>query len=259
MAKVKRFDKKWFLEVISIASICIASTWAVCHAILIEPRDLMIKEKEDKIADLEKKVIKLQNELKSLMERQNYKIKKLEISNIYYQLPGSDKTLEIYTDQTVEAGGKIWFEIKLPELGGYLLAYLKDSQGKMFNLFPGTKQAVINGYYRVPYHINNPRTQIQKITADNTIASELPLDRILIGSYTFDETKGDETFHFFYLDKRNMRLETVIIGAADIGKNIPVMRGILTKIGRFDPQKFGRTIKISIFYKNEIKLKLKHE
>lgn len=288
MNMVEEFKKHWLVTGLAIIAICVGATWKICLETRVEPKTDIIKLKDEKIAELEKKVRILESELKTLKEKQNskkttiqhsienlegkikrieqtlmdfsnIKAKKLEILNIYYQSPGSNEKLKISTNQTVEAEGQIWFEIKLTELGGYLLAFLRDSSGKMFNLFPGTKQAVIDGYYRVPYHLNNPRTDVQRTAADNTMNMNLPLERILIGGYIFDDAKGDEIFHFYYLDKREKGLEQIIKDALETGKDITLMKGVLRKVTRFYPINFDRTIDRPIFYRNELKLRFKHK
>lgn len=293
MSFVEKFKKHWLITGIFFIAIFVVATWKICLETRVEPKNDIINHQEKKIADLEKQISKLESEIKILkpkpiskpvpfqkpandletklkriekriddLPRQiagNREIKKLEISNIYYRSPGSTRQEKIIPGQPVESDGEIWFEIKLPELGGYLIAFLKDSSGKLFNLFPGTKQAVMNGYYRVPYHLNNPHTEIQKVTANNTIDMNLPLDRILIGGYTFDETKGQEIFHFYYLDKRENRLEEIIKDALEIGKDITHMKGILDKVTPFDPRNFEKKINRPLFYRNELKLKFKHK
>jgi hypothetical protein len=272
MSWVDKFKDHWLIAGIIIIATCCGVTWTVCLETRVKPKEERIKLKDEKIADLEKKISELEKKLKILEAKQhdskgdegssvpaNKSIKKLEIMNIYYKAPGSAEKIKIFSDQTVKSGGKIWFEIKLPELGGYLLVHLTDSQGKMFNLFPGTKQAVKDGYYRVPYCLNNPRTEVQKAAADSTIDLGLPLDRILIGGYIFDKTKGDEIFHFYYRDKRDIRLETTIEKAIDTMHDMPLMKGILKRIERFDPRSFDRKVDKPMFYQNELKLKFEHE
>jgi hypothetical protein len=280
----EKLKKHPVVKAVVIIAACVGATWGICVQVRVEPIKDIINLKNAKIAELEETVKKLEGELKTLGKKQNSseqptynlearikeierslknltngKDKQLEILNIYYQPPGSNEKIKISKNQTVEDYGEIWFEIKLPELGGYLLAFLRDSSERMFNLFPGTKKAVRDGYYRVPYCLNNPRTEVQEKAANNTIDKQLPLDRILIGGYKFDKTKGDEIFHFYYLDKRDKRLENIIERAIDTKKDIPLKKGILNEVSRFDPQKFDKRINRALYYRNELKLTLKHK
>jgi hypothetical protein len=183
-------------------------------------------------------------------------IKPLEISKIYYQAPGTGKPIEIPHGATVEANGKIWFEIILPELGGYLLGYLKDSRGNTYNLFPGSRNAIINGDYRIPYNLGNPCTDIHETAAMNGITANLPMNRILIGGYTFDDKSGTEVFSFFYSAERNKMLEHIIKEAENIGKNIPKMKGVYPGADRFpadkkmsDPGLYQNVLELKFFHK----------
>lgn len=187
-------------------------------------------------------------------------IKKLGEIITYYQPPGDNSKInKLSPGGRVHSGGIIWFEITLPEPGGYLLAYSEDSTGKTFNLFPGTRNAVINGDYRVPYNLDNPYTEIQKTTAQNAIAAKLPLNKVMIGGYTFDDTPGDEIFYFYYTNERNSDLERIMINSRNTLKDIPQMKGVLNKATEFDPNQLDVKMNRKVFYHKELKKYFKSE
>jgi len=198
---------------------------------------------------------------------QNVKTKKLKVSKIYYQAPDSYNHIEISSNSKIQSGGRMWFELTLPEPGGYLLGYLKDSDGRTFNLFPGTRNAVVNGDYRVPFNLDNPYTDVEKTAAENAISENLPLNKVLIGGYTFDDKPGIESFSFYYTDKRNSQLETIIKKAQNIGKDMPRMKGVLTtgvsKINRkltgVSRINIDKTISKPAFYHNKLTLTFEHK
>jgi hypothetical protein len=265
-----KFIKEHILIFFIVAAAVVAgAAWQTCIEINVKPRDFVISQLrkrlafQDEIRELRQDLQNIRTANKNLKNilkiPPNEKIGQLEVSRLLYKAPGQDEPVAISQTQTVQAGGKIWFEIQLPEPGGYLLAYLEDSMGRKFNLFPGTRHAAVNGYYRIPYHLNNPRTQIQKLAAYNTIAFNLPLNKIMIGGYTFDQIKCDEIFHFYYFDKRNEIFESIVGRSKDIGKDMPQMRGILDTASGFDPQTMNKTIDSPIFYKSDLTLRLKHE
>jgi hypothetical protein len=160
----------------------------------------------------------------------NVKIEKLGISKILYQPPGKkNKPREIHINETVESAGIIWFQLYLKELGGYLLVYSKDSNENLFNLFPGTKKAVLNGNYKIPDCINNPTTEIQQITLKNMRNKNLQLHKILLGGYEFDSSEGIETFYFYYTNKIFPELEKELSKARDTRYDLPSTQGINNK------------------------------
>ncbi|MCU0290287.1 MAG: DUF4384 domain-containing protein [Acidobacteria bacterium] len=81
----------------------------------------------------------------------NTPVNPLNIS-IICKRQGETDGLEISPNTVFYTGDRIWFDITLPQLGGYLLVYAQDSRGNVFNLFPGTTQAVKEGKFKFPYH-----------------------------------------------------------------------------------------------------------
>ena len=178
-------------------------------------------------------------------------IKKLKVSNIYYKAPGFVKRKIISNNSVVESGGIIWFEIQLNEPGGYFLAYLEDRFGNIINLFPGTRNAVMNGDYLIPNDLMPPLTEIQRATAINPKTSlktdqSVSQNTIVIGGYNFDEKPGIESFHFVFTSKRYPRLEAIIKNGAYTGRDLP-------QINRIEEKEVVPPIKQSFFYTIETK------
>lgn len=178
-------------------------------------------------------------------------IKKLKVSNVYYEAPSSDERKIISNNSVVESGGTIWFEIQLNEPGGYFLAYLEDRFGNIFNLFPGTRNAVLNGDYLIPNDLMHPLTVIQKSTAGNSkeflkTDQSVSQNTIVIGGYNFDEKPGIESFHFIFTSKRYPRLEAIMKDGANTGRDLP-------QIKRFEEKEVTPLIKKSFFYATEAK------
>lgn len=195
---------------------------------------------------------------KKKIESSGVKKKKLEVSNIYYLPPGAREHRPIEKGGEVEAGGKIWFEILLPGTEGYFLAYLKDTDGNSYNLFPGTRNAVVNRDYKVPDNLHNPFTEVQETTAENGRTQNLPGNKILLGGYTFDDNPGDETFYFFFTKNPYTELEAVVKEAQNVGDNIkpktlkPRTKGI--KNNEITP--IGSSYDL---YENELRIHFKHK
>lgn len=247
----------------------VGATWNLCMELNVKPRDHYISQLISRIS-LEDEVRALRTDLKELRSSNTdlknilkipavEEIGQLDITRVLYQAPGGKKVAAVTQGQVVHSGGKIWFELQLPEAGGYLLAFLEDHSGKKFNLFPGTERAVMKGYYRVPEHLYNPKTQVQEFAVKNADTHRLTSRKIMIGGYIFDETKGDETFHFYYLGKRNSIFESFLRGAEDIGKDLPQMRGVENIVSGFGPEAVNKTIDKPIFYRNDLKLIFKHD
>ncbi len=242
------------IVLLSGAFTIIGGTWLLCMALYVGPRDFFIKQLETKIVHITEEVGLCERFEKSGVLDSDFKI-----TRVLYKTPAGDTPIVISQNQRVESGGQILLEIKLPEPGGYLLAYLVDRTGKKFNLFPGTWQAITNGYYRVPYHLAYPYTKVEERAAKNTIAFGLPSNNIMIGPYIFDETRGTETFFFFYMDRRNEMLEETLKDAEEIDGEVMQMRGVLKKMGGFDSETIDKKLKKFSFYPNALQLRLRHE
>ncbi len=238
----------------------------------------MAVEKEDLLKqrdELREKVRLLESELKKSKERHHdtitgprnesektegkVKDKKLEISGIFYKSPQSSKFKKISPTARVQSGGEISFEITLPKPGGFLLIYSKDSGENLVNLFPGTKEAVINGDYRVPYVLDNPTTEIHMLTARSSSFEMLSENKIQTPVYRFDKKAGKETIYFYYSHERNKKNEAVIKEARNTRENISKVRGFLNLARPFDQKIVNAKIEEHILYSNVLKLNLIHE
>ncbi len=180
----------------------------------------------------------------------------LTISKIYYRAPGSGTNRVISADTVVESGGQIWFELTLPEGGGYLLSVLTDGHGRVYNLFPGTRNALLNGDYRVPFNLGTPYTDVQRMVAENNAAAGLSYNKVLLGGYTFDDEGGTESFRFYYLDKRSRELENLLKDAHPIGRDIAKMKGVLQGVSGF---RMNQRISGPAFYHTKLELKFRHK
>ncbi len=180
------------------------------------------------------------------------KATEINISKIYYRAPGSDSTLEITSQTLLQPGGTIWLEITLPELGGYLVGLLQDRDGEIFNIFPGTLKALTEGHYRVPLNLDTPYTSIQKVAAENSVAANLPANKLLLGGYTFDDKSEKANFSFYYTEKRNQQIESILQNSKFIGQDMPKMKGLL-------PSSFDLDKKIThaVFYHINVEMKIK--
>jgi hypothetical protein len=271
---LEKFESHWFRYLFLYTSLCIGTTWLVCIQTRVEPKDDIIKlmavEKEELLKqrdELREKVRLLAGELKksrggqpdNIGGPQNGSEKTLEISGIFYKSPQSSKFAKISPTARVQSGGEISFEITLPKPGGFLLIYSKDSGENLVNLFPGTKEAVINGAYRVPYVLDNPTTEIHMLTARSSSFEMLLENKIQTPVYRFDKKPGKETIYFYYSHERNKNIEAIIIGARNTRENISKVRGFLNLARPFDQQIINAKIEESILYSNVLKLSLIHE
>lgn len=270
---IKHLKDHPIIWLIGLAAAVIGTTWQICIEVKVKPRDFVIEQLEKKLAHEEDEIRQLRENLKGLRNANSDmknvlkipdvdKIEYLDVSRILYQAPDAEAPITITHEQTVQTRGKIWFEIRVPEPGGYLLAFLEDSAGDRFNLFPGTRNAVVNGYYRIPEHLLNPRTEAQKLAAQNAGLFQLASNTVMIGGYTFDETKGEETFHFYYMEKRNTFFEDIVGSAQDIGKDVTLLKstkGVETTLSGFEHGDVNKVIDKPIFYRNTLKLRFKHD
>lgn len=117
--------------------------------------------------------------------------KELEVSKILYQAEGSKKLDYINDGDLVEGGGKVWFEITLPEPLGYMLVYLEDSSNVTFNLFPGTRNSIVNGDYLIPANIEYPYTNVQRTVKENMSRCGIKMNsnKLVIGGFKLEAKK----------------------------------------------------------------------
>jgi hypothetical protein len=166
-------------------------------------------------------------------------------------------SFEVGPHVVLYTGDRIWFDITLPELGGYLLVYAKDSHGKVFNLFPGTQKAIREGKYRFPYHLENYSTEVLKVAREQSV--DLPGNKLRIGGYTLDENTGSENVYFYYSNQRDKRLENYLEKyAAEVGKDIK-FKGFESKVEKYTPDDVNASISTPLLHYTETHLSLKHE
>jgi len=178
--------------------------------------------------------------------------KKEEIKiSFLYKCPNCKKKYYwIGSGSIVHTGGLYWFDIKLPQMHGYLIVYQVDSKGKVFNLFPGTKGALLNGHYKVPYHLfYDCSTNILEVAAKSS-KDLLEQNKIRIGSYKFDETIGEEQFFFYYSNERSTELERYLGNKISVGKDykgtVPGEEPKSPKLGKLklEKSKINKPLKI---------------
>ena len=271
---IKKFIKSPVPRLLSAGLFIVGVTWQVAREVMVNPRDFVIEQLEKKLS-LEDEMRKLGESLKALKNENNNfrrinsnlknileipqieKIERLESVKLLYQAPGGNEPLFISPTQPLQTGGKIWMEIQLSKPGGYFLAFLEVSSGKRLNLFPGTQHAILNGCYRIPEHLYSPRTQVQELAVKNSTKYQLSSNKIMIGPYILRGTEGDEIFHFYYMEKRNHVFESLMANAENIGKDVPLMKGIKHEVQGFDPEAVKEIIETPILYRNVLKLKVK--
>ncbi len=176
----------------------------------------------------------------------------IKVSEIYYCAPGSPETKVIPSTFTVEPGGRIWFQLSLPQPGGFLAALMKSDEGGWYNLFPGTPTAVKEGEYRVPYNLDNPITELQKEVGINCISADLPTDKVILGGYTFDDEGTGAFFVFYYTHERNAKVEAILETAESMGKDIPRIKGMWPGLSL---EESNRRITEPLFYHGGITMK----
>jgi hypothetical protein len=170
---------------------------------------------------------------------------------------GETDGLEISPNTVFYTGDRIWFDITLPQLGGYFLVYAQDSRGNVFNLFPGTTQAVKEGKFKFPYHLENYTTEVLKTAREQS--QDLPKNKIRIGGYTLDENTGSENIFFYYANERNEKLEKYLLDhAKEVGKDIQ-FKGFDNSIEKYTPGDVNASISKPLLHYTETHLSLKHE
>lgn len=175
-----------------------------------------------------------------------------------YRCPDCREVIGISSGSVVHSGGVYWFDIELPEMHGYLIVYQIDSKGKIFNLFPGTKEALNKGHYKVPYNLfYDCSTNHLEIAAKNS-EGLIEKNIIRIGSYKFDKTVGDEQFFFYYSNERSPKLKNFLSGAIPVGKDISPFKGTVPeeepeslKLRINHPLKIAKTITFRLIHKNQ--------
>lgn len=145
-----------------------------------------------------------------------------------YRCPDCIDVRKIKDGSVVHSNGKIWFDVKLPKLNGFLIVYQVDSKGKIFNLFPGTADALKDGRYKIMHDLYyRPPTNILKVAAINS-EKLIKDDIIRIGSFQFDDTVGEEQYFFYYSKKRNLEIERFLMEATPLGKPHSETRGSIS-------------------------------
>jgi len=186
----------------------------------------------------------------------NVEVNPLKVS-IICKRQGEADSFEISPNDVFYSGDRIWLDITLPQLGGYLLVYARNSHGKVFNLFPGTKKAIKEGKYKFPYHLENYTTEVLKVAREQS--ENLPKNKLRIGGYTLDENTGSENIFFYYANERNKKLEKYLEEhAEEVGKDIQ-FKGFASTIEKYTPGDIGASIGIPLLYYRETRLSLKHE
>lgn len=278
-----KIEKHWITYLAIYTSIIVGTTWIIFTQTRLEPKDDIIMGKNTIIENLKIEINYLKSKIKELTDsndtastkinkpRKNthqideekaltqIKYKNLEISKIYYKSPHGEKFSEITPGTRVKSGGEISFEITLPELGGFLLIYSESTKGELINLFPGTAKAVKAGAYRIPYVFDNPTTEIHTLTAKSNSFDMLSKKKMQTPVYIFDETKGNESIHFYYSHEINRELEQLLITARDTKKNIPKMRGFLKNAKAFNQKLVDKKLLKPGYYSNILKLNFIHE
>jgi hypothetical protein len=190
------------------------------------------------------------------INRQNAKVNPLKVSIICKRKEEST-SFEVSPHVVLYTGDRIWFEITLPELGGYLLVCAKDSHGKVSNLFPGTKKAIKEGKYKFPYHLENYSTEVLKLAREES--EDLPVNKLRIGGYTLDENTGSENIYFYYSNQRDKRLENYLKKyAVEVGKDI-TFKGFESTVEKYTPSDVNASISTPLLHYTETQLSLKHE
>jgi hypothetical protein len=192
----------------------------------------------------------------SEINRQHAEVNPLKVSIICKRKEEST-SFEVSPHVVLYTGDRIWFEITLPELGGYLLVYAKDSHGKVFNLFPGTRKAIKEGKYKFPYHLENYSTEVLKLAREKS--QDLPGNKLRIGGYILDENTGSENIYFYYSNQRDTRLEKYLEEyAVDVGKDIK-FKGFESTVEKYTQSDVNASIKRPLLHYRETVLSLKHE
>jgi hypothetical protein len=192
----------------------------------------------------------------SEINRQHVEVNPLKVT-IICKRKEEATSFEIGPQVVLYTGDRIWFDITLPELGGYLLVYAKDSHGKVFNLFPGTKKAIREGKYRFPYHLENYSTEVLKVAREQSV--DLPGNKLRIGGYTLDENTGSENIYFYYSNQRDKTLENYLEKyASEVGKDI-TFKGFESTVEKYTPGDINASIKRPLLHYRETVLSLKHE
>jgi hypothetical protein len=192
----------------------------------------------------------------SEINRQNAEVNPLKVLIICKRKEEST-SFEVGSNVVLYSGDRIWFDITLPELGGYLLVYAKDSHGRVFNLFPGTKKAIKEGKYKFPYHLENYSTEVLKVAREQS--ENLPGNKLRIGGYILDEKTGSENIYFYYSNQRDRKLEKYLKEhAEEVGKDIK-FRGFESNVEKYTQSDVNASIQTPLLHYRETKLSLRHE
>jgi len=189
------------------------------------------------------------------IKAQNVELNSLDVS-ILCKRKGERDSFQVSPNHVFYSGDRIWFDIILPELGGYLLVYAQDSHGKVFNLFPGTEKAAMAGKYKIPFHLKNYSTEVLKVVMEQS--QGLPKNKVRIGGYTLDEKAGNENIFFYYSHQRNKDIEKYLEEyAVDVGKDIK-FKGFDTTVEKYTQGDVDASIKRPILHYRKTML-IKHE